>query len=127
MNTIGLFRSNYYKVKDAEAFVKWCDRRGLEAVESEEHPGLVGFVNDTNESGIPRFDWETGEECDFFRELETHLVDGHVAIVIEISYEGESSLRGSAHAINARGDSVGFSLSDILSLASQLGEHVTEL
>lgn len=131
MNLVGKFRSNYFAVKDRRAFEAWCQQNGLQLIVAESCADLVGFLNRTNEAGIPTIvleecDGEEEEiEIDFIEELATFLADGHVAIVIEIFWEGYRYLGGTAYAINSRGEQTSLDLSAIMLLAEQLGEHVT--
>jgi hypothetical protein len=127
MNVIGMFRSNYFRVKHTEVFSAWCDRRGLVMVEHAQDRALVGFRNLTNESGIPwmqeqeAFDVRRVEEFDLLAELSEHLAGGTVAIVMELQWEGQSYLMGTAYAINARGERKTVWLGQINDLAEQLG------
>lgn len=127
MNMIGLFRSNYFLVNDRTAFSTWCKGNGLEMIEDG---AFVGFVNMENEAGIPWIrtedvdDEEREVEFDLLAELADHLVAGHVAIVIEIVYEGYRYLGGTAHAINNKHERKTVDLSSITELAQTLGEHV---
>jgi hypothetical protein len=127
MNLIGTFRSNYFAVKDRKAYEAWCKQRGLRLIVHRRHR-LVGFVNQSNEAGIPTTSvTESGEEkeLDFLAELATFLADDHVAIVMEIAREGNRYLAGSAYAINNRGERKSIHLAEIMGLARTPGEHVT--
>lgn len=130
MNLIGRFRSNYFAVKDRAAFEAWCQRLSLRQIVSDDDPNLVGFLNDGNEGGIPWMqtdgDMEGGQDIDFIGELGDFLQDNQVAIVIEIAYEGYRYLGGIAYAINNKGEEKHIDLSDIMTLAKTLGEHVTK-
>lgn len=129
MNLVGKFRSNYFAVKDRPAFEGWYERRSLRLIVAESHAGLVGFLNSTNEVGIPTTVLEERdgeeEEIDLMEELATFLVEGHVAIVIELLSEGYRYLGGAAYAINNSGEQTSLHLSAIMPLAEQLGEYVT--
>lgn len=120
-------RSNYFRVKDPEAFKSWCERLGLEVIEDGERPGLYGFIAD---GGIPdsRPDPETGEEeeIDFFAELAGHLAEGQVTEVREIGYEKMRYLIGVTHAVRWDGEVLEVSLDDIYALvAAQWGLDMT--
>src|SRR5437870_3479628 len=93
-------RSNYFPVKDREAFEKWCEKLGFELIDDD-------------------------IEIDFFAELANHLQPDHVAIVMEVGTEGSRYLTGYAYAINSRGDMREISLYKIHDLAKELGQHFT--
>jgi hypothetical protein len=127
MNLTGKFRSNYFAVKDRKAYEAWCEQRGLRILVHRSLP-LVGFVNHSNESGIPTTrltEREDEEEIDFLGELATFLADDHVAVVMEIASEGNRYLIGAAYAINNKGERKSIHLAEIMKLARMLGEHVT--
>lgn len=130
MNLIGRFRSNYFAVKDRGAFEQWCHQLDLRLIVNEDDPHLVCFLNEGNEGGIPwmhtRGNEEEDGDIDFVGELGTFLADNHVAIVIEIAYEGYRYLGGTAYAINNKGEQKRVDLADIMTLAKTLGEHITQ-
>lgn len=133
MNLIGRFRSNYFAVKDRATYEEWCLKNGLNLIVHETNPDLVGFVNSENESGIPSTTLEESDDgedqdipIDFIGELGTLLAEHHVAVVMEIAYEGYRYLVGTAHAINSSGHRRSIALTDIMALAKTLGQHVTE-
>ena len=118
-------RSNYFRVKDPEAFKSWCEGLGLEVIEGRE--GFYGFIAD---EGIPsvRCNPQTGEdeEIDFFAELVDHLAKGQVAEVREIGYEKMRYLVGVTYAVRWDGEMLEVSLDDIYALvAAQWGLDMT--
>lgn len=126
---IPFVRSNYFQVKDPEAFRSWCEGLGLEVIQDEEQPGLYGFIAD---GGIPcaRLDPETGEEeeeeIDFFAELASHLSEGQVAEVREIGYEKMRYLIGITRAVRWDGEMLEVNLDDIYTtVAAQWGLDMT--
>jgi len=127
---IPFVRSNYFRVKDPDTFKSWCEGLGLEVIESEDEPGLYGFIAD---EGIPdsRLDPETGEEeeeeeINFFAELAGHLAEGQVAEVREIGYEKMRYLIGITRAVRWDGEMLEVSLDDIYSVvAAQWGLDMT--
>jgi len=128
-NYVPFARSNYFAVKDRPAFEQFCQKFGLELIESDEEDqkGLVGFLC-YEESGIPNVYYdEQGEsfDVDFDAELATHLQDGHVAVCVEIGYEKMRYLVGYAFAVNAKGETVSVNLDEIYERAKTLGEKVT--
>lgn len=108
-----LLRSNYFGVKDAQAFRSWCYRRGLNLIADKEFPGLVGITN----AGEP----EVGAS-DIIDELATFLDDGHVACLVEI-YADPSCLLigGRSYAVNKQKHQVDRDLFDIDQLGQDLG------
>ncbi|MFN7931015.1 MAG: hypothetical protein U0Y68_24430 [Blastocatellia bacterium] len=124
------FRSNYFAVKNVAQFQAFCTAFQLEMITGlENNQTLYGFLNGGNESGLPatRYndvidDWE---EVDFMNELATHLLDGHVAIVMEVGYEKLRYLIGVAQAVNAAGEMMEVDLEEIYMRAAALGLHRT--
>ncbi len=83
----------------------------------------------TADSGIPdvRTDEETGEELggDFITELAVQLVEGSVAIVMQIGSERMRYLTGYAIAVNAAGAQASIDLDEIYARAKVLGRQIT--
>ena len=137
MNYIGSTRSNYFAVKDPEAFKAFLQQFGdLELMEGEaDKKGLFGFLVGGDSGSLPSSkrapapDGEGLEEdidVDFIAELAPYLADGHVGVVIEIGYEGMRFLGGYASAFNNQGETRQISLDDIYETAKQLGPNVTK-
>ena len=140
MNYVGSTRSNYFAVKDAEAFKAFLKQAGgdVDLIKGEgTQKGLVGFiVGRGSDSGcLPSqkevFDpGDVGgvtsyEDFDFIGELAPHLADGYVGVVIEIGCEGLRALNGTATAFNNEGEIKQVSLGDIYDLAKGMGATVT--
>ena len=130
MNYIGSIRSNYFAVKDAEAYKAFLNQFGgdVELIEGEgDRKGLVGFiVGRASDSGcLPTTKGPDEEDCDFIGELAPHLADGYVGVVIEIGSEGLRALNGNATAFNNEGEIRQVDLADIYDLAKGLGAQVT--
>ena len=130
-------RSNYFKVKDVDAFKKFCNKWGVEYIEHvteysrkegvpDKTDGLVGFLgSDGDDGALPSSamltDADTGEEKeltqdDFFYELSTHLEKGQVAILMEAGAEKLRYINGWAIAITDKNKQVVVSLNDIYDL-----------
>jgi hypothetical protein len=112
-------RSNYFKVKDVEAFQKFCKRIGAEffgVIDREEY--VCGFGKD---GSLPNWDLEKDDELDFFGELATHLEDKEIAIIMESGHEKFSYVTGYAWAINNKGDYREVSLQEIYSKLAGMG------
>lgn len=116
-------RSNYFKVKDADAFAAFCNRLDLEIIRDERDPTRYGFMGDSDQ-GAPTgyYDPETDQfvEVDFFNELADHLVPGEVAVYQEIGYEKFCFLSGYAVAVNSEGETRTVDIDDIYDLAKEL-------
>jgi len=130
MNYIGSTRSNYFAVKDLDAFKEFLKQAGgdVELIKGEgAQKGLVGFiVGRASDSGcLPTTKGPDDEDCDFIGELAPHLADGHVGVVIEIGSEGLRALNGNATAFNNEGEIRQVDLADIYDLAKGLGAKVT--
>lgn len=129
-------RSNYFGVKDVQAFKEWCNKRSLEFWEKSElgdenEDSLFAITPLSYDSGawpIYHYNEETGKDKDFeiAEEICEHLKDGHVAILIEVGNEKLRYLNGYAIAVNNHGESKSINLNDITDMARELGQHVTE-
>lgn len=125
-------RSNYFAVKNVEAFTAFCARWGLELIQereqAEQKGPLVGFLCDS-EQGIPTtlVNEDTGfdDDVDFIGELSQQLADGAVAVVMEAGYEKMRYLAGYAVAVNAAGEQVSINLHEIYDRAKGLGVDIT--
>lgn len=123
-------RSNYFKVKDAEAFKEWLAAWGDLVLMTEEQDGqaLYGFYVDSGE-GLPSFrlnsETEDYEDYDFMAGLAKHLAEDWVAIVMEAGAVKVRYVTGWAVAINSEGHYRRVRLGQIYGLAAKLGEHVT--
>jgi hypothetical protein len=126
-------RSNYFKVKDPEAFTNWCRSLEIEPIDGDDADNKAGLV--AMISAIPDGDgWpgsrvnEEGEAVgiDLAAELSAHLEAGWVAVLMEAGAEKCRYVTGWALAVNSKGETRHVSLQDIYDLAAQIGEHVTE-
>lgn len=126
-NYIASARSNYFRVKDREAFDEWAESRSLGVREKDE--GLVSiYSEDPDGGGWPSCAWdEDGEpiDVDFFNELPAHLPDGEVAILMEAGAEKLRYICGHAHAITSDGVILRVSLSDIYRMLTDNGYTFT--
>ena len=122
---IGMARSNYFRVRDPEAFAAFCERFNLTVItqQDQQHGELHGWMNE--DGGIPDFDPDAdggdGEEVDFIGTLAEHLEPGWVAIAQEIGYEKMRYLNGYAVAVNSEGKQVEVVLQDIFQAARNAG------
>lgn len=118
-------RSNYFRVKDKQKFIEWCDSLELKPITKENDEKLCGFLVRTDNGAMPTHKGD--EDFDFFQELATHLVDGEVAVVIEVGAEKDRYLCGFADAVNSQGEMVSVCLDDIYAKAEKLGSNITEV
>ncbi len=114
-------RSNYFRVKDRGTFDAWCALMGIRIVEKDTDPDLLAMIF---EEDIPsdRYDEEADEHepIDFYQELASHLVDGQIAVVVEIGHEKTRYLVGFAVAVNSAGETRTITLDSIYDVATEL-------
>jgi hypothetical protein len=125
-------RTNYFRVKDVDAFNKWIKQfAGLETI-VQERQGTIGILFD---DGVPNVRWETelieGEEIeseveiDFMEELGLYLADEEVAVLQEVGNENHRYVSGYAIAVNNKGGRREISINHIYELAKGLGSKIT--
>ena len=113
-------RSNYFKVKDAEAFKKWVDSvPGLGRWEKDGTFALFGDNEDSN--GWPGvYMDEDGHEVVFNGiDVADFLTEDSVAIFMEAGAEKMRYITGHAVAVNHEGDVVYVNISEIYELAKE--------
>ncbi len=120
-NYIAMARSNYFKVKDVEAFKKrFHGMQDMEVIEDDE--GRVGLMCN-GEGAWPSdvFDEDSNEhvDYDFVKDLQSHLAPKQVVVLIEIGFEKMRYLVGQARAFTNRGPEIFIQLSDIYKLAAE--------
>ena len=133
-NYIAQGRSNYFAVKDEQAFREDIAKCNVELIEHKTEDGqtLFGFMDEGYGDGLDTWYAWSGDGIDdqeteltwgdFFQK---HLADGWVAIITSIGSEKMRYLNGEATAYNNKGEDKFISISDIVTLASELGENVT--
>lgn len=123
-------RSNFFAVKDPEAFVHEMNSFDLFQVQ---HDGngrfcLLHVQPDRDWGRWPSisFDPETGEEesVEFFAIIAGHLREGEVAVFFHVSADKLRSIVGEAVAVNSAGQVERLSLQDIYERARTLGPSV---
>lgn len=125
-NHTSFARSNYFAVRDEEAFRAYCERYGFTVIEDtlEGDERVFGFTSDDGE-GIPiiHTDKQSGEQrdCDPIAELAGHVAPGDVAVVYEIGHTQTAVLTGYAYAVNSEGATASVGLEDIYEAARKLG------
>ena len=130
-------RSNYFAVKNEDAFRQWADLLGLKIMEpthkDKAADGIRRFAitpgDHTDNGGWPdsHYDEETDEleDVDVQEQLAAHLADDEVAVLIQVGSEKLRYVDGSAVALNSRGESVSIDLWYIYELARTLGGNLT--
>jgi hypothetical protein len=119
-NWYGSARSNYFRVKDANAFHEWTERRQLEVFKSDKEADVVAIHPSEDSDGAwPSYNLEEDAEFDLATELAEHLVPGQVAVLLEVGAEKLRYLTGLAIAVNAEGGMVQLTLSDIYRTAAR--------
>jgi hypothetical protein len=120
-NWYGTARSNCFRVKDKDAFLKWADGRGLGVFKNEENADLFAIYGgeSTDDGSWPSYDVESDTEIDLVAELAQHLPNGQIAVLMEIGAEKLRYLTGVAIAVNHKGRVVELTLSDIYRKASR--------
>lgn len=120
-NWYGTARSNYFRVKDKDAFLKWADGRGLGVFKHEDRADLFAIHGgeSTDDGSWPSYDVEGDTEIDLVAELAQHLPKGQIAVLMEIGAEKLRYLTGVAIGINHKGRVVELTLSDIYRKAAR--------
>lgn len=132
-NFYGTARSNYFEVKNDEAFEAAMAR--LPDITVINQGDLVGVMVDNSDSGcFPSWmydaDGEIGmdeEEIDIVALVAEHLVDSEVAIFMEAGAEKHRYVSGWAEAINSKGERKTISLNNIYDLAAGLTNSAKEI
>lgn len=130
MDYYGTGRTNYFKVKDVEAFKKWVSSFGGQFITKEtrvkgkqiEHPELVGIILDNSVPDMKHTSAEEGDELiefDFYAELKSHLQKGQVAVYMESGAEGHRYVTGFAVAMCPGKEDVGINIDEIYKLAAK--------
>jgi hypothetical protein len=123
-------RSNYFFVKDIEAFEAELNGSGLE-ISTKKIGDLtqVCLLADIEQAGafFEFYDPETFEsiELDWTGIFKRHLVDNQVAIIMGAGAEKLRYINGWAEAYNNKGEKRVIGLSDIYKLAEELGSEIT--
>ena len=121
-NWYGSSRSNYFRVKDPDAFLRWAKERGLGIFTNERDAGLFAIYGGetTDDGSWPSYDMEDDTEIDLVAELARHLSKGQIAVLVEVGAEKLRYLAGVAIAINPKGRVTELRLSDIYRQAARI-------
>lgn len=124
-NFYGSERSNYFRVKNEEAFLAWAKKRDLHTVAKA---GCFSVYPENSEDGcFPSYNPDAPEdeqEFDVLEEIADHLADNSVALIIGCGAEKLRYINGFARAINAKGEQVSINLDEIYERAAKLGGEV---
>lgn len=124
-NYYGQTRTNYFAVKDAEAFTRELEKYPVKII-TEETPDrtLYGFLDDDdNGGGEICYNYEDIVWSEFFAR---HLENDWVAIIMSAGSEKYRYISGYATAYNSAGNEIHLELNDIYKLAeNHLGNNVT--
>jgi hypothetical protein len=130
-NYYGQARSNYFAVKDEEAFREDIKNYPVELLTQEQNGQLLFGFLDGNQDGAGLetmlYDPETEEETEisYLELFRKHLADDWVAVIVEVGSEKYRYFQGFAEAYNNKGETRIISLDDIYDIAKYLGENVT--
>ena len=128
-NWYGQSRSNYFKVKNASAFKAWANALHRQVWSDGDE---LFALADNSEGFWPHERWdeeaEEGIDCDFGVELQGHLADGEVAILMTTGAEKLRYLTGYAVALNADGRRLDVNLDNIYDkVRAEFGVHPTQV
>ena len=115
-------RTNYFRVKDEQAFRKWAGDLSCEICDDQEGRFCLLPGEYTDDGTFPscRFDENNdGVDFEFEEELAQHLQPGSVAIIMESGAEKLRYVHGHAIAIRSDGKQVSLSLRDIYDKAEK--------
>ena len=111
-------RSNYFLVKDIDAFKKELELiKSLKITTSEQDGKTYLCLISENENG---FAWDVYDEVMFSR----HLQDDSVSIIMGSGAEKLRYIHGYAIAFNNKGETKMIHLTDIYKIAEELGKDV---
>lgn len=121
-NFYGTARSNYFQVKDADAFEAWA--AGLDVTVMTNVDGKFGiFAANTDDGCFPSVyapeDVDEDYPLGIAEELAKHLADGEVCVLMEAGAEKHRYITAWAVAFDNTGKQVSVHLSDIYEKAHE--------
>lgn len=131
-NYIGQARTNYFAVKDPEAFTNEMSKYPVQVITKEQDGiTLYGFIDEDPDGGANiwcYYDDDSEDLTDIEWEdiFKRHLQDDWVAILMESGSEKYRYIGGLASAYNNKGETKTVMLYDIYELAKGLGNRFTE-
>jgi hypothetical protein len=131
-NWAGIARSNYFRVKDVTAYATAIPAEVSLRIASDPEGRVCVLANDTDDGGWPTQWWGDSdtdyEEHDFDIATLTaeHLVEGSIAVFMQVGAEKMRYLTGHAFAIDHKGVQVAVDLEDELTkkARAQYGDDV---
>lgn len=124
-------RSNYFKVKDADEFLKAMELVPNVEIHAGENGTFCILGEDPDGGGWPAFIYN--EETDDYEDFDLpdyvsqYLADDSVAIFMETGAEKLRYVVGYAVAVNNKGEQVTVSLNDIYEMAAELTNKPEEI
>ena len=122
-NYVATARSNYFKVKDPESFESWVANCPNVALISEDDGTFAVYSDDPDSGSWPNYRWneETEDyvEFDLFAEIAEFLVDGEIAVFMEVGAEKMRYCNGYAIAVHSNGEYETLNLYRIYDFAEQ--------
>ena len=112
-----LVRSNYFAVKDPEAWETFCERWGVSPIKDAQ--GRHGLMGGEMNSCIIDDEGNEDEKADFDSELEDQLADGEVCVIQGVGNEKLRFLIGYAKAISPGRDMIYLDLGRIYDLVEE--------
>lgn len=108
MNTVTFSKSCYFSVKDTEAFKRDMREVGCEVF-------VVTVPNETELVAVAPMwgEWPDDEHTPFTTVIASHLCDGEVAVLYSVGYEGNRYVFATATAVNHKGETIDFDITDI--------------
>ena len=123
-------RSNYFRVKDSQAFEAWVNSVGNLGIFTKDNAGETLYAiydNGGDSCGWPSYNFDEDTEIDLTADLAEHLVDGEVAVLIEVGAEKLRYLVGCAVAVRSDGEVIHLNLNTIYqTVKDQWGVTTTE-
>ena len=129
-NFYGQARSNYFMVKNSEEFLAEMQKYPVNVITKEtDGVTLYGVLDADADGGGDMFSFWDGDEgaddLDWSEVFTRHLADGWVAVIVSSGAEKYRYISGHAVAYNNKGEETHLDLSDIYTLAGQLGDKIT--
>ena len=128
-NYYGTGRTNWFKVKDAEAFKADMANYDVEVGEDVQAHEQVFALFGQSEEGMPSSvydeDTEDWEEIVWQDAIGKHLADEWVCVMMGIGNEKMRYLGGHSLAFNNKGEEHFISLDDIYTKAKDLGKNMS--
>lgn len=126
-NYIGTARTNYFRVKDIEAFKKSVKDYEVIVINEDDKVGLLDnswngdfeyyLFNETTD--------EYDEDTDLVKLVSKHLQDEEVAIFMSAGAEKQVYISGYSIAVNNKNEQRRIDLDDIYNIGQELGKNIT--